>query len=81
MPASNHSLTDVQDYVRELPQNHVVDYTDASQFPQYRSMVDFVTTMRVAREPKGTAFKRRQQALRGSLWQRARSARGGHTVA
>ena len=39
VPASNHSLTDVQDYVRELPQSHVVDYTEASQFPQYRSMV------------------------------------------
>ena len=56
VPATNFSVTEVQDYVRELPQSHVVDYTEASQFPQYKSMVDFVTTMRVACEPKGSAF-------------------------
>ena len=56
VPATNFSLTEVQDYVKELPLSHVVEYTDVSQFPQYKSMVDFVTTMRVACEPKGTAF-------------------------
>ena len=29
VPAGNHSVTDVQNYVRELPQNRVVDYTEA----------------------------------------------------
>ena len=42
--------------MRELPQSHVVDHTEASQFPQYKSMVDLVTTMRVACEPEGSAF-------------------------
>ena len=57
VPSGNHSLTDVQTYVRELPHNRVVDYTDPSLFPQYKSMTDFVTTVRVACEAKGSAFK------------------------
>ena len=56
VPPLNHSISDVQEYVRKLPAHHVVHYTDASTFPQYRGIIDFVTTMRVACEPKGSAF-------------------------
>ena len=63
VPSSNHSLTDVQDYVKELPQDHAVEYTDASKHPQYKSMIDFVTTMRMSCEAKGTAFKWPQYGL------------------
>ena len=52
----NHSITDIQDYVNNLPQDHVVQYTEAKDFPQYKGILDFVTTCRVACEPKGSAF-------------------------
>merc|ERR1712055_1263140 len=57
VPATNHSVTDVVDYIRELPQNHVVDYTDPAKFLPYYGMMDFVTTCRIACEPKGSAFE------------------------
>ena len=52
----NHSITDIQDYVNNLPQDHVTQYTEAKDCTQYRSILDFVTTCRVACEPKGSAF-------------------------
>ena len=56
VPAGNHSVTDVQDYVRALPTTGVAEYQDPARMPQYNSVFDFVATMRTACERKGAAF-------------------------
>ena len=56
VPALNHSITDIQDYVKALPTSGVADYSDPSRMPQYASIFDFVATMRVSCEIKGSAF-------------------------
>ena len=46
----NHSVTDVQDYIKELPQGRVVEQQNPAQITQYRSLVDLVTTIEDAYE-------------------------------
>ena len=52
VPSGNHSVTDIQAYVRNLPQDKVVSYTNPADFPQYDGILDYVNTMRVASELK-----------------------------
>ena len=56
VPSTNHSVSDVQDYVRALPTQGVAEYSDPASMPQYASVFDFVATMRTACERKGSAF-------------------------
>ena len=53
VPSMNHSVSEIQDYVSTLPQKHVVEYTEAKDFPQYRGMIDFVTTSPRAQPSRG----------------------------